>query len=146
VSSKLADWIREFANELVTEAPSARTAAGRVGGIVDNPGHGLPLIVRAESPDLDSATAANRADTEVLSHVSLQLAESTSLTVGDLSGEFGAFSRPPSLHPGSPARIIFRRIAEGEAGSVTLSVEVEPKQDFEASRVVGITLRFDEAD
>ncbi len=146
VSSKLPGWILELATELVAEPPSARSAAERVGGPVDNPGHGLPLVIRTESPELDSATAANREETEVLSHVSLQLAESAELTVGDLSGEFGAFRRPPMLHPDSPVRIVFQGIAEGTAGSITLSVEAEPDSDFEASRVLGVTLRFDAAD
>ncbi len=146
MSSPLIAWLREVATQLADEPTSARSAAELVGGLVDTPGHGLPLVVRAERAGVARATVADRAESEILSHMSVELRDDADLTVADLAAEFGKYMRPPRVDANSPLRLVFYRVAEGQAGSVTLSVEVIPAEDIESARVTAVTVRFDAAD
>ena len=138
----LQDAIRDLASKVATLHSAGKRAVGlALGDKLEDHGPDLPLVVVPNDNRFTRAVVAQRAESIVISYVTLDIAEASRPSVQDLSSAFGRFSAPPRVHPDSEEQVVFRDPIEATVTLITTVTTVG--ENIKDAIARAITLRYD---
>lgn len=141
------ETIERVCANLADRAYSARDAAALIGELIEDPGFGLPLVVKPSDKEFSEGRIASRADEKELSHVQLVVADPALLTLASLAAAFGEYASPPRVHPDSPVRVVFRRDSAAVYATCAIIAELGGSgEDLPSRPVLSVTIRPDARD
>jgi hypothetical protein len=123
---------------------TVQDVSASLGTISQDQGGSLAIEVHPSNPAFRKALIVRQLDTQEPSHIELKLAESSTLTVEDLSRVFGHYQELPALHWDRPQEIAFQGSSSNTPYTCAVLAEVIPgEQGVIDGTATTVTLRRD---
>lgn len=101
------ETLKQLCIVLSEEQVTVQDVGSHLGKLVSDEGGSLPLIIQPDDTAFAKAEIVRDYETQAPAHVELTLADSTALSVSDITAVFGHYRQIPKMQPKTPTRIMF---------------------------------------